>query len=172
MQECNLNQVFANRGEEEEIFPLTIQEIVEAPKANDKLKHYSKHNTVLDKGLEVSLVDNIHVMCKDTPPLKSMEEYIFSMNVAKINFAIVANPYYSQLLFSSGRSRKLLPQPATTNNKHHDHDRDVHPSGSVILMDLPVLTDGRPSRMGLLLKRVCKSIKLKENSNYLYLPLC
>jgi hypothetical protein len=65
MQECNLNQVFTNRSKEEEIFPLTTQEIAEAQQANDKLKHCFKHNTVLDKGLEVSLVDNAHVVCKD-----------------------------------------------------------------------------------------------------------
>jgi hypothetical protein len=65
MQECNLNQVFANCSEEEEIFPLTTQEIAEAQKAIDKLKHCFKHNAVLDKGLEVSLVDNTYVVCKD-----------------------------------------------------------------------------------------------------------
>jgi hypothetical protein len=37
MQECNLNQEFANHSKEEEIFPLTTQEIAEAQKANDKL---------------------------------------------------------------------------------------------------------------------------------------
>jgi hypothetical protein len=65
MQECNLNQVFANHSKEEEIFPLTTQEIVEAQKVNKKLKHCFKCNTVLDKGLEVSLVDNTYVLCKD-----------------------------------------------------------------------------------------------------------
>jgi hypothetical protein len=65
-QECNLNKVFANHSEEEKIFPLTTQEIAEAQKANDKLKHYFNRNAVLDKGLEVSLVDNTHVVCKDS----------------------------------------------------------------------------------------------------------
>jgi hypothetical protein len=37
--ECNLNKVFANRSEEEEIFPLTTPEIAEAQKANSKFKH-------------------------------------------------------------------------------------------------------------------------------------
>ncbi len=64
MQECNLNQVFTNYSKEEEIFSLTT-EIDEAQKANDKLKHCFKRNMVLDKGLEVSLVDNINVVCKD-----------------------------------------------------------------------------------------------------------
>ncbi len=80
------------------------------------------------------------------PPLKSTEGNIFGMYVAKINFPICANRYYSQLLCSSGGSGKLLPQPTTTNNKHHDHDGDVCPSGSMVLMDLPVLMDGRPSK--------------------------
>jgi hypothetical protein len=65
MQECNLNQVFANHSKEEEIFPLTSPEIAEAQRANDKLKHCFKRNAVLDKGLEVSLVDDTHVMCKN-----------------------------------------------------------------------------------------------------------
>jgi hypothetical protein len=62
---ANLNQVFANRSKEEEIFPLTTQEIAEAQKADDRLKHCFKRNTVLDKGLEVSHFDNTHVVCKD-----------------------------------------------------------------------------------------------------------
>jgi hypothetical protein len=65
-QECNLNKVFANRSEEEEIFPLTTPEIVEAQKANGTLKHCFKCNTVLDKGLDVRLVDNTYVVCKDS----------------------------------------------------------------------------------------------------------
>jgi hypothetical protein len=61
-EECNLNQVFTNHSKEEEIFPLTTQEIAEAQKAGDKLKHCFKYNTVLDKGLEVSLVEDTHVV--------------------------------------------------------------------------------------------------------------
>ena len=65
MQECNLNQVFTNHSEEEEIFPLTTLEIAEAQKANDELKHCFKRNAVIDKGLDVSLVDNTYKVCKD-----------------------------------------------------------------------------------------------------------
>ncbi len=57
-QEWNLNKVFANCSGEEEIFPLTTPEIVEAQKANSKLKHCFKRNSVLDKGLDVRLIDN------------------------------------------------------------------------------------------------------------------
>ncbi len=64
-QERNLNKVFANRSKEEEIFPLTTPEIAEAQKANSKLKHCFKRNTVLDKGLDVRLVDD-YVVCKDS----------------------------------------------------------------------------------------------------------
>ncbi len=64
-QECNLNKVFANCSKEEEIFPLTTSEIAEAQKANSKLKHCFKRNIVLDKGLDVRLVDNMYVVCKD-----------------------------------------------------------------------------------------------------------
>jgi hypothetical protein len=64
-QECDLNKVFANHSKEEEIFPLTTPEIVEAQKANSKLKHYFKCNAVLDKGLDVRLVDDTYIVCKD-----------------------------------------------------------------------------------------------------------
>jgi hypothetical protein len=57
--------VFANHSKEEEIFPLTTQEIAEAQKVNCKLKHCFRRNAVLDKGLEVRLVDNTYAVCKD-----------------------------------------------------------------------------------------------------------
>ncbi len=57
--------MFANRSKEEEIFPLTTPEIAQAQKANVKLKHCLRCNAVLDKGLEVRLVDNTYVVCKD-----------------------------------------------------------------------------------------------------------
>jgi hypothetical protein len=63
-QECTLNQVFANRSKEEEIFPLTTPEIGEAQKAGSKLNHCFKRNAVLDKGLDVRLVGDTYVVCK------------------------------------------------------------------------------------------------------------
>ncbi len=53
-----MNQVFANCSKEDEINPLTVKEIVEAQKANTKLKHFFKSNAVLDKGLELQLIEN------------------------------------------------------------------------------------------------------------------
>jgi hypothetical protein len=53
-----MNQVFANRSEEDEIFPLTIKEIVESQKADPILKHLFKSNAVLSKGLELQFVEN------------------------------------------------------------------------------------------------------------------
>jgi hypothetical protein len=44
-----INHVFPNRNEEEEIFPLTVKEIVAAQKADPILKHFFKRNAVLDK---------------------------------------------------------------------------------------------------------------------------
>jgi len=52
-----MNHVFANRSEEDEIFPLTVKEIVEAQKADPILKHLFKSNAVLSKGLELQLVE-------------------------------------------------------------------------------------------------------------------
>ena len=51
-----LNQCFANRNEEDEIFPLTVKEIVEAQKAENTLKQYFTSNAVLDNGLELLLI--------------------------------------------------------------------------------------------------------------------
>jgi hypothetical protein len=56
--------VFANHSKEEEVFPLTTPKIAEAQKADVKLKHCFRHNTVLDK-LEVRLVDNMYKVCND-----------------------------------------------------------------------------------------------------------
>jgi hypothetical protein len=53
-----INQVFANRIEEDEIYPLTVKEIVEGQKADTKLKHLFKSNAVLDKGLELQIIKN------------------------------------------------------------------------------------------------------------------
>ena len=52
-----LNQCFANRNEEDEIYPLNVKEIVEAQKADRTLKQYFKRNAVLDKGLELLLIE-------------------------------------------------------------------------------------------------------------------
>jgi hypothetical protein len=57
--------VFANPSKDEEIFPLTTPEIAGAQKANIKLKHCFRGNAVLDKGLEVRLVGDMYVVCKD-----------------------------------------------------------------------------------------------------------
>jgi hypothetical protein len=57
--------VFANRSKEEEIFPLTKPEVVEAQKADSKLKDCFKCNAVLDKGLDVRLVDKTYIVYKD-----------------------------------------------------------------------------------------------------------
>jgi hypothetical protein len=58
-----MNQAFANRSEEDEIYPLTVKEIVEAQKADSKLKHFFKINAVLDKGLELQLIENKSCIC-------------------------------------------------------------------------------------------------------------
>ena len=58
-----MNQVFANRSEEDEIYPLTVKEIVEAQKATSKLKHFFKSNAVLDKGLELHFIENGSCIC-------------------------------------------------------------------------------------------------------------
>ncbi len=58
-----MNQVFANRSEEDEIYPLTVKEIVEVQQADSKLKHFFKCNAVLDKELELQLIENKSCIC-------------------------------------------------------------------------------------------------------------
>jgi hypothetical protein len=53
-----MNQVFANCSEEEEMYPLMVKEIMAAQKADTVLKHYFKRNAVLEKGVELQLVEN------------------------------------------------------------------------------------------------------------------
>jgi hypothetical protein len=60
-----MNQVLANCSEEEEIYPLTVKEIVAAQKADPILKHYFKRNAVLSKGLELQLVENESCICHE-----------------------------------------------------------------------------------------------------------
>ncbi len=58
-----LNQCFANHNEEDEIYPLTVKEIVEAQKANSTIKQYFKSNAVLDNGLELLLIEKESCIC-------------------------------------------------------------------------------------------------------------
>jgi len=58
-----MNQVFANCSKEDEIYPLLVKETGEALYADSKLKHLFKSNAVLDKGLELQLVNNGSCMC-------------------------------------------------------------------------------------------------------------
>jgi hypothetical protein len=58
-----LNQVFANRSEKNEINSLTVKEIVEAQKTDTKLKHLFKNNAVLYKGLELQTIENKSCIC-------------------------------------------------------------------------------------------------------------
>jgi hypothetical protein len=58
-----LNQCFTNCNEEDEIYPLTVKEIVEAQKADNTLKQFFKSNVVLDNGLELLLIENESCIC-------------------------------------------------------------------------------------------------------------
>ena len=60
-----LDQVFANCSEEDEIYPLTTKEIAEALKANATYTHLFKRNAVVDQGLEINLIENTLCVCKD-----------------------------------------------------------------------------------------------------------
>jgi hypothetical protein len=58
-----MNHVFANSSKEDEIFPVTVKEIVEAQKAGAKLKHLFKCNAFLDKVLELQYVEDERCLC-------------------------------------------------------------------------------------------------------------
>jgi hypothetical protein len=61
----HLNEVFANRSDEDEIYPLTTVKIAAAQWADASLKHLLKHNEVIDQGLEIKLIDDTTCVCKD-----------------------------------------------------------------------------------------------------------
>ena len=60
-----MNQVFTNRSEEDEIYSLTVKEIVEAQLVDITLKHFFKRNAVLDKEIQLQLVENESCICNE-----------------------------------------------------------------------------------------------------------
>ncbi len=60
-----IDAVFANCSEEEEIYPLTTVEIAEAQKADATYTHLFKRNAVIDQGLEIKLIENPLCVCKE-----------------------------------------------------------------------------------------------------------
>jgi hypothetical protein len=61
----HMNEVFANRSEEEEKNPLTIVKIAAAQRADASLKHLFKRNAVINQGLEIKLIENTTCVCTD-----------------------------------------------------------------------------------------------------------
>jgi hypothetical protein len=61
----HMNNMFANHSEEDEIYPLTTEEIAEAQREDASLKHLFKCNAVIDQGLEIKLIENTACVCKD-----------------------------------------------------------------------------------------------------------
>jgi hypothetical protein len=61
-----LDSMFANHSEDDEIYPVTTAEIAEAQLANAAYKHLFKHNTVIYQGLEIKLIENTLCVCKDS----------------------------------------------------------------------------------------------------------
>ncbi len=60
-----MNEVFANRSDEDETYPLKTVEIAEAQWADASLKHFFKCNAVVDQKLEIKLIENTICVCKD-----------------------------------------------------------------------------------------------------------
>ena len=61
----HLKEVFANRSEEDKIYPLTTVEIAAAQRAVSSLKHLFKPNAVIDQELAIKLIENTTCVCKD-----------------------------------------------------------------------------------------------------------
>jgi hypothetical protein len=63
----DLNLVFANHGEEDEIYPLTIIEIAEAQKERSKYSRstISKMLKHQKRGMRFQLIENTKVPCKE-----------------------------------------------------------------------------------------------------------
>jgi hypothetical protein len=57
--------VFANCSEEEEIYPLTAQEVADAQRVDATIKHCFKSNHVFDKDFNIRLVDNTSIVFKN-----------------------------------------------------------------------------------------------------------
>ncbi len=76
----HMNEVFANRGDEDKIYPLTIAEIAAAQQADASLKHLFKHNVVIDQGLEIKLIENTTCVCKDVGWLSSSHSKCVQLN--------------------------------------------------------------------------------------------
>ncbi len=62
----NLNFVFANHGEEDEIYPLTSIELAEVQRKDQELKVYYKKNARMPKkDMCLQLVEDTKVLCKN-----------------------------------------------------------------------------------------------------------
>jgi hypothetical protein len=61
----HMNEVFANRSDEDEIYHLTTMEIAAAQRVDASMKHLFKRNAVIDQGLEIKLIENTTCVCKD-----------------------------------------------------------------------------------------------------------
>jgi hypothetical protein len=60
-----MDEVFANRSDKDEIYPLKTVDIAAAQRADASLKHLFKRNAVADQGLEIKLIENTTCVCKD-----------------------------------------------------------------------------------------------------------
>ena len=64
--EDQMNLVFANHGQEEDIYPLTTIEIAEAQKKDRQLKIYFKKDAMSSKkDISLKIIDDTQVLCKN-----------------------------------------------------------------------------------------------------------
>jgi hypothetical protein len=64
--EDHMNLVFANHGDEEELYPLTTVEIAKAQKEDRQLKIcHKKDVTTSNKDISFKIIDDTQVLCKN-----------------------------------------------------------------------------------------------------------
>jgi hypothetical protein len=58
--------VFAHHEEEEEVYPLNLQEIADAQRKDQELKAYFKNNAIMPhKDMVLQLIEDTKVLCKN-----------------------------------------------------------------------------------------------------------
>jgi len=118
-----LNQCFTNRNEEDEIYPLTVKEIVEAQKADSTLKQYFKRNAVQDNGLELLLYRKrkLHMPQRSARIAKAL---------TKLRSYVVSPLSSAPWAYPSRRDNEICDLP--------ERNEKLHPIQNKVMQDLPI----------------------------------
>ncbi len=144
-----IDTVFTNCSEENDLYPLTTVEIAEAQKADAAYKDLFKHNAVIDKGLEIKLIENTLCVCKDGRLViylshSSGEQYYGTTLICSTLDTLASKrrqtlrctgkvcvPQSGQLL-SPARHAKLINDEVTSTVTYRLNFRHKHPLGMLV----------------------------------------